>query len=129
MQDEAAYPTRWEADVALSDGGTVHIRPVRPSDAALVEAFHNRQSRESIYFRYFSPMPRLSARELDRLTKVDYLDHLSLVAMLGGEIIGMAGYDRWTGPRRGRGGLHHRRRPPRTRPGHRAARVAGGGGA
>ena len=42
-------------------------------------------------------MPRLSARELDRLTKVDYLDHLSLVAMLGGEIIGMAGYDRWTG--------------------------------
>jgi len=97
MQDEAAYPTRWEADVALTDGGTVHIRPVRPSDAPLVEAFHNRQSRESIYFRYFSPMPRLSARELDRLTKVDYLDHLSLVAMLGGEIIGMAGYDRWTG--------------------------------
>ncbi|MGZ4695123.1 MAG: GNAT family N-acetyltransferase, partial [Acidimicrobiales bacterium] len=97
MSDEAAYPTRWEADVALADGGTVHIRPVRPDDAELVEAFHNRQSRESIYFRYFSPMPRLSRRELDRLTKVDYLDHLSLVAMLGGEIIGMAGYDRWTG--------------------------------
>ena len=97
MPDEGAYPTRWEADVALTDGGTVHIRPVRPEDAPLVEAFHNRQSRESIYFRYFSPMPRLSARELDRLTKVDYLDHLSLVAMLGGEIIGMAGYDRWTG--------------------------------
>ncbi len=97
MSDEAVYPTRWEADVALADGGTVHIRPVRPDDAELVEAFHNRQSRESIYFRYFSPMPRLSRRELDRLTKVDYLDHLSLVAMLGGEIIGMAGYDRWTG--------------------------------
>jgi acyl-CoA synthetase (NDP forming)/RimJ/RimL family protein N-acetyltransferase len=94
---DAPYPTRWEADVALSDGGTVHVRPVRPDDAALVEAFHNRQSRESIYFRYFSPMPKLTSRELDRLTKVDYLDHLSLVALLGGEIIGMAGYDRWTG--------------------------------
>ncbi len=93
----APYPTRWEADVALSDGGTVHIRPVKPDDAALVEAFHNRQSRESIYFRYFSPMPKLTSRELDRLTKVDYLDHLSLVVLLGGEIIGMAGYDRWTG--------------------------------
>ena len=97
MPDEVGYPTRWEADVALADGGTVHIRPVTPADAPLVEAFHNRQSRESIYFRYFSPMPRLSTRELDRLTKVDYLDHLSLLAMLGGEIIGMAGYDRWTG--------------------------------
>ncbi len=43
----------------LSDGGTVHIRPVRPDDAGRVAAFHARQSRESIYFRYFSPMPRL----------------------------------------------------------------------
>jgi acyl-CoA synthetase (NDP forming)/RimJ/RimL family protein N-acetyltransferase len=93
----ASYPTRWEADVALSDGGTVHIRPVKPDDAALVEEFHNRQSRESIYFRYFSPMPKLTSRELARLTQVDYLDHLSLVVLLGGEIIGMAGYDRWTG--------------------------------
>jgi hypothetical protein len=58
----ASYPTRWEADVALSDGGTVHIRPVKPDDAALVEEFHNRQSRESIYFRYFSPMPKLTSR-------------------------------------------------------------------
>jgi acyl-CoA synthetase (NDP forming)/RimJ/RimL family protein N-acetyltransferase len=88
------YPTRWEADVALADGGTVHVRPVRPDDAALVEAFHARQSRESIYFRYFSPMPSLSRRELDRLTKVDYLDHLTFIAVLGDQIIGMAGYDR-----------------------------------
>src|SRR3954466_13622579 len=97
MPDEAAYPTRWEADVALADGGTGHTPPGRPADAPLVEAFHNRQSRESIYFRYFSPMPKLTARELDRLTKVDYLDHLSLLVLLGGEIIGMAGFDRWTG--------------------------------
>ncbi len=89
-----AYPTRWEADVALADGGTAHIRPVRPDDAGLVEAFHARQSRESIYFRYFSPMPKLSARELARLTQVDYLDHLTLLGLLGGEIIAMAGYDR-----------------------------------
>ena len=88
------YPTRWEADVALTDGGTAHIRPVRPSDAGRLEAFHARQSRESIYFRYFSPMPTLSARELERLTKVDYLDHLSLLALLDDEIIGMAGFDR-----------------------------------
>ena len=80
--------------MALTDGGTAHIRPVRPDDAPLLEAFHSRQSRQSIYFRYFSPMPKLTARELDRLTKVDYLDHLTFLALLGGQIIGLAGYDR-----------------------------------
>jgi len=90
-----AYPDRWVADVALADGGTVQVRPVRTEDGPLLEAFHARQSRESIYFRYFSPMPRLSARELDRLTQVDYFDHLTFAALLGGEVIGLAGYDRW----------------------------------
>jgi hypothetical protein len=120
MPDEAAYPTRWEADVALADGGD-GAHPPAAHDAELVEAFHNRQSRESIYFRYFSPMPRLSPAAR-RLTKVDYLDHLSLVAMLGGEIIGMARLRPLDRPGRGRGGrLHHRRRPPRRRPRHRPA--------
>ena len=49
------YPDAWEADVLLADGGTVHIRPIRPDDAERIEAFHSRQSAESIYFRYFSP--------------------------------------------------------------------------
>ncbi len=92
--EPGAYPTRWEADVALTDGGTAHIRPVRPDDGPMIEAFHARQSRESIYFRYFSPMPTLTARELARLTKVDYLDHLTFLGLLGGDVIAMAGYDR-----------------------------------
>jgi acyl-CoA synthetase (NDP forming)/RimJ/RimL family protein N-acetyltransferase len=90
----AADPARWQGDVALIDGGTVHIRPVRSDDVALLEAFHARQSRESIYFRYFSPMPTLSRRELDRLTNADHLDHLTFVALLAGDAIGLAGYDR-----------------------------------
>jgi acyl-CoA synthetase (NDP forming)/RimJ/RimL family protein N-acetyltransferase len=89
------YPDRWETDVALADGGTVHLRPVRPDDAERVKAFHGRQSRESIYFRYFSPMPKLSARELDRLTKVDYVTRMAFVALLGDDVIGMASYDIW----------------------------------
>lgn len=90
-----AYPERWEVDVALSDGGTVHIRPVRPEDAERVRAFHARQSRESIYFRYFSPMPKLSQREIDRLTKVDYRDRMAFIAVLDDDIVGMASYDVW----------------------------------
>lgn len=94
-----AYPDRWEGDVVLADGGTVHLRPIRPSDAELLAAFHERQSSESIYFRFFSPRPRLSERELERFTTVDYFDRMAFVASLGDEMVGMAGYDRFHGSR------------------------------
>jgi acyl-CoA synthetase (NDP forming)/RimJ/RimL family protein N-acetyltransferase len=89
------YPARWEFDAVLTDGGTVHIRPVVPADAEAIDAFHVRQSRETIYFRYFSPLPRLSARDLDRIVNIDYLTHMGLVALLGDEVVGLASYDMW----------------------------------
>ena len=55
---DPAYPKRWEGDVALADGGTMHVRPIRPDDADRLVRFHERQSPESIYFRFFSPRPR-----------------------------------------------------------------------
>ncbi len=88
------YPARWESDVVLADGGTAHIRPIRPEDSARLAAFHDRQSSESIYFRFFSPRPRLTPRDLERFTNVDYTDRMALVALLGDEIIAMASYDR-----------------------------------
>jgi acyl-CoA synthetase (NDP forming)/RimJ/RimL family protein N-acetyltransferase len=90
-------PQRWSADVALSDGGTVHVRPVRPDDAPLVREFHSRQSPESIYYRYFTARPELSDRELEHLTVVDYRDRLAFVALLGDDLVGIARYDRWPG--------------------------------
>ena len=92
---QVVYPQRWETDVVLLDGGTVHIRPLLREDAAAIEAFHGRQSRESIYFRYFSPMPKLTARELERITNVDYVSRMAFVALLGDDIIGIASYDVW----------------------------------
>ena len=79
---EASYPERWETDVVLSDGGTVHVRPLVPTDAPAIQAFHGRQSRESVYFRYFTPMPTLTERELERITAVDYMTHMAFVALL-----------------------------------------------
>ncbi|MCX7621262.1 MAG: bifunctional GNAT family N-acetyltransferase/acetate--CoA ligase family protein [Acidimicrobiales bacterium] len=89
------YPKHWELDAVLADGGTVHIRPVLPADAPGVVAFHERQSPESIYFRFFSPHPRLSQREIERMTVVDYAERMVFVALIGDEIVGMAGYDVW----------------------------------
>jgi acyl-CoA synthetase (NDP forming)/GNAT superfamily N-acetyltransferase len=88
------YPAGWEADVALADGGTVHIRPIQPDDGPRIVDFHSRQSAESIYFRYFTPRPRLPDREVERLTHVDYADRMAFVALRDDVIVGVARYDR-----------------------------------
>ena len=45
------YPIEWEADVVLSNGRPVHLRPIVPSDAELLQDFHGHLSPETIYFR------------------------------------------------------------------------------
>ncbi len=89
------YPAEWDADVALSDGGTVRIRPIRPDDGPRIVDFHGRQSPESIYFRYFTPHPRLSDDEVAHLTHVDYVDRMAFVALRDDVMVGVARYDRW----------------------------------
>ena len=89
------YPIGFEADVVLSDGATAHVRPIRPDDGPRILAFHGRQSAQSIYYRYFSPRPRLTDREVDQMTAVDYVDRMAIVALRGDDLIGVARYDRW----------------------------------
>lgn len=89
------YPSGYEVDVVLADGATAHVRPIRPDDAERLVAFHARQSPQSIYYRYFSPRPRLSDKDVERLTTVDFEDRMALIALRGDEMIGVARYDRW----------------------------------
>ncbi|HEY4377533.1 MAG TPA: GNAT family N-acetyltransferase, partial [Acidimicrobiales bacterium] len=89
-----AYPARWEAEVVLADGGTMLVRPIRPDDGELIVAFHDRQSPESIYLRFFSPRPQLNARDVERFTNVDYVDRMAFVGLLGDDLVGVARYDR-----------------------------------
>ncbi len=97
MTVEAQYPAHWEADVVLADGGTAHVRPIRPADADRLRAFYSRLSPESIYFRFFGPRPRLSDREVTRFTTVDYESRVALIATIGAEMVAVIRYDR-TGP-------------------------------
>lgn len=90
----AAYPQAWEADVVLRDGGTCHLRPIRPDDAAGLVALHGRLSPQTVYFRFFAPYPQLSDRDVERFTTVDYRDRVALVATIGEAIIGVVRYDR-----------------------------------
>lgn len=90
----APYPSHWEADVLLRDGSTVRVRPIRPSDASALQAFHVAQSEESTYLRFFAPLKVLPERELTRLVTVDHTDRVALVALAGDAIIAVGRYDR-----------------------------------
>jgi acyl-CoA synthetase (NDP forming)/RimJ/RimL family protein N-acetyltransferase len=93
-QPLAPYPAHWEADVVLRDGGTAHLRPIVPDDADALQRFHVSQSPESIYLRFFAPMPRLSAGDLHRFTHVDQVDRVAFICTVGDEIVGVGRYDR-----------------------------------
>ncbi len=95
-EDLDAALAAWETDVLLADGSTAHLRPIRPTDRDRLEAFHGRQSPESIYFRYFRFRPELSDSELDHFTTVDYFDRMAFVVVRGDDLIAVARYEPWT---------------------------------
>jgi acyl-CoA synthetase (NDP forming)/RimJ/RimL family protein N-acetyltransferase len=88
------YPQDWEADVVLRDGGTAHLRPITPQDAEALQRMHVAQSPESTFMRFFVPMPRLTEKLLRQFTEVDHTSQVAIVALVGGEIVGLANYDR-----------------------------------
>jgi len=92
--DPYDYPKRWEADVVLSDGGTVHLRPIIPDDADLIVALHGRLSERTRYFRYFAPYPRISAKDLKRFSVVDHHGRVAFGAFLGDLLIAVGRYER-----------------------------------
>ena len=75
------YPAEREADVALRDGSTVHIRPVRASDETSISAFLQNVSADSIGFRFFgaADLKWVTSWSLD----VDYADRFGLIAETG----------------------------------------------
>jgi acyl-CoA synthetase (NDP forming)/RimJ/RimL family protein N-acetyltransferase len=92
--DPPGYPREWEADVLLADGGVAHLRPIRPADADRLVAFYDRVSPESKYLRFFVPYPRLTDRDVQRFTRVDYVDRVALIVTLGEDMIAVGRYDR-----------------------------------
>jgi acetyl coenzyme A synthetase (ADP forming)-like protein len=93
-QQTLRYPAEWESDVVLTDGDLVQVRPLRADDEARMEAFYERLSDESIYLRFFSPVPRPTAAHFEKLTKIDYVDHMALAALISDDIVAVARYDR-----------------------------------
>jgi len=91
------YPARYECDVVMSDGTVAHLRPIRPTDADPLVAFHEGLSRETVYLRFFGVHPHLRPTEVEHFVSVDYRDRLALVVEIGGALAAVARYDRTPG--------------------------------
>jgi acetyl coenzyme A synthetase (ADP forming)-like protein len=89
----SAYPAQYESDVVLRDGSTVRLRPLRTGDEPALRELHDRLSRESLYFRFFST-PASSRVELSRLLHADFENEFVLVAESGARLNGVASYGR-----------------------------------
>ena len=90
----ARYPTELARDVTTRDGTKVHLRPIRPDDAPRLMDFHEHLSPRSVYRRFFFVHPRLSATEVERFTRVDYVDRLAIIAEDGDRLVAVCRYDR-----------------------------------
>ncbi|MGH8862897.1 MAG: GNAT family N-acetyltransferase, partial [Jatrophihabitantaceae bacterium] len=90
-------PPHWEADVVAADGGTVHLRTIRPSDGDALIAFHGGLSARTRYLRYFSAYPRIPERDLVHFTHVDHDSRVAFVAILGTQIIAVGRYEQASG--------------------------------
>jgi RimJ/RimL family protein N-acetyltransferase len=71
------------------------LRRITPADKDALVAGLGRLSDRSVYQRFLSPKPRLSAGELRYLTEVDFVDHYALVAVLARSPEVVVGVGRW----------------------------------
>lgn len=79
----SAYPIEYESITTVKDNLRIFVRPVRPEDAPLFRELFDDLSPTSIYYRFFSPMKRLSPTMLARFTQIDYDRDIALVALDG----------------------------------------------
>jgi acetyl coenzyme A synthetase (ADP forming)-like protein len=78
----APYPAHREVDIALRDGGTIHLRPIRSEDEEALRAMLDGLSLEARAFRFFSAGADLAAAARTSCD-VDYADRYGVVAVAG----------------------------------------------
>jgi acetyltransferase len=90
------YPVGLISEWQTERGATVVIRPIRPEDAEIEQAFVRSLSPEAKYLRFMSTLKELTPSMLARFTQVDYDREMALIAVdesTGREVqIGVARY-------------------------------------
>lgn len=80
-----------------SSTGRVGLARLESTDRAQLQRFFFRLSPESLYRRFHSPIVRPEQAHPERLLDLDHHDREAVVAVLEGEIVGVARYFRYPG--------------------------------
>ena len=75
------YPNQREARVRGTEGEERFIRPIKPVDEHLYQAFLDRLSPEDIRFRFLAPRKEFSHNFIARFTQIDYARAMAFVAL------------------------------------------------
>jgi RimJ/RimL family protein N-acetyltransferase len=96
----ASAPPAVDEPVLLTDGRRLRVRPLLPADEPAYRRFVAAVSPRSQYYRFFSPRPSLTEREIDRFLHDDHVSRLALVAEdeATGDLVAVARYDRTGDP-------------------------------
>ena len=74
------YPTELVTAWQSTSGETVTLRPIRPEDAVIEQAFVRSLSPESRRFRFMNTLRELTPKMLVRFTQIDYDREMALIA-------------------------------------------------
>ena len=72
----------------------VATRPVQPDDDVLFRRLWPRLSPDTVYRRFHSPIHGLPPETVQRLVTLDHDRREAVAAIVGGEVVGVARYDR-----------------------------------
>lgn len=74
------YPDELERHVALTDGGTVLFRPLKPTDDTLIRDLFYDTSEHSVYQRFMNAKATYPRGERDAVVNIDYRTTMSIAA-------------------------------------------------
>ncbi len=73
------YPKELEEIIPLRDGSELLLRPIMPEDEPSLHESFAQLTAEEIYYRFFTPIKKLSHTMAARLTQLDYDREMALV--------------------------------------------------
>ncbi|QIK37105.1 bifunctional acetate--CoA ligase family protein/GNAT family N-acetyltransferase [Caldichromatium japonicum] len=76
------YPSHLIECVQLPDGRDLIIRPIRPEDAEMEQAFVRGLSEQTKYFRFMQAIKELTPEMLVRFTQIDYDREMALIGVM-----------------------------------------------
>ncbi|MGH6952499.1 MAG: bifunctional acetate--CoA ligase family protein/GNAT family N-acetyltransferase, partial [Vitreimonas sp.] len=82
------YPVELETEI-IHHGETLRIRPIRPDDEGLLQAFTRRLTPEDVRMRFFGPLRELSHEMAARLTQIDYDREMAFLLLDGKDLQGV----------------------------------------